>query len=72
MFTNSDFKLAFGLTIVGSIESNILGNLSSKVKKLLTRKGNVKTIFKLQYFNLSLNNDSDDSKGIKVSSKVSL
>ena len=37
-------------------KSNILGNLSLKVKKLLTLTGDVKTIFKLQDVNLSLNN----------------
>ena len=55
----------FGLSIIGCIttttllllpESNILDNLSLKVKKVLTLTGDVKTIFKLQNVNLSLNN----------------
>ena len=57
MFTNSDFKITFGLTIKGSIAATsflyynkswkqfILGNLSLKVKKLLTHKGDVKNNF---------------------------
>ena len=57
MFTNSDFKITFGLTIKGSIAAAsflyynkswkqfILGNLSLKVKKLLTHKGDVKNNF---------------------------
>ena len=56
--------MAFGLTIIGDIaattlivvspesptspESNILGNLSLKVKKLLILTCDVKSIFKLQ------------------------
>ena len=69
MFTNSDFKMAFGLSIIGSTaattphlylqtgpESNILGNLFLKVKNLLTLTGDVETIFKLQDVNLSLKN----------------
>ena len=58
--------MAFGLTIIGRIaatvlvlvtspESNILGNLSLKVKNLLTLTGDVKVIFKLQDVNSSLN-----------------
>ena len=52
----------FGLSIIRSIaattspKSNILGNLSLKVKKVLTLTGDVKTIFKLQDVNLLLNN----------------
>ena len=65
MFTNSDLKMVFGLSIIGCIttttllllpESNILDNLSLKVKKVLALTGDVKTIFKLQDVNLSLNN----------------
>ena len=62
MFTNLDFKMVFGLSIIRSIatttspKSNILGNLSLKVKKVLTLTGDVKTIFKLQDVNLLLNN----------------
>ena len=59
--------MVFGLYITGSIsattlilvnnpESNIFGNLLLKVEKLLTLTGDVKTIFKLQDVNLSLNN----------------
>ena len=35
-------------TLMLSPESNILGNLSLKMKKLLTLTGDVKTSFKLQ------------------------
>ena len=65
MFTNSDLKMVSGLSIIGCIktttllllpESNILDNLSLKVKKVLALTGDVKTIFKLQDVNLSLNN----------------
>ena len=61
MFTDLDFKIAFGLTIISSIvatklilvnnstpKSNILGNLSLKVKKLVTLTGDVKVIVKIQ------------------------
>ena len=59
--------MVLGLCITGSIsvttlilvnnpESNIFGNLPLKVEKLLTLTGDVKTIFKLQDVNLSLNN----------------
>ena len=58
--------MAFGLSTTGSTtattlifvkshESNILGHLFLKVKKLLTLTGDVKMIFKLLYINLSLN-----------------
>ena len=69
MLTNLDFKykMVFGLSITGSTtattlifvksrETNILGRLSLKVKKLLTLTGDVKMIFKLQDINLSLTN----------------
>ena len=59
--------MAFSLFIIGSIaathlhlsaspESDILGNLSLSVKKVLTLTGDVKPIFKLQDVNLTLNN----------------
>ena len=62
--------MVFGLSIIGCIttttllllpESNILDNLSLKVKKVLALTGDVKTIFKLQDVNLSLNKDTSDS-----------
>ena len=67
MLSNSDFKMKFGGDIKGSIpittldlvkspESNIFGNLSLKEKKLLILTGDVKTIFKLQDVNFSVNN----------------
>ena len=78
MFSNSDFKMAFGLSIIGSIaattlthqtspESTIIGNLSLKVKKFLTLADDVKTIFKLQDVNLSL---SDFSKFFRTWNEV--
>ena len=59
--------MVFGLCITGSIsattlilvnnpESNIFGNLTLKVEKLLTLAGEGKTNFKLKDVNLSLNN----------------
>ena len=55
--------MASGITITGNIaattlispESNIFGNLSLKVKKLLILAGHLKTIFNEQNFNLSVN-----------------
>ena len=47
MFSNLDFKATFGLAIKVTLDSNMVGNLSLKVKKnLLTIKRDVKTIFK--------------------------
>ena len=49
MFTNLEIKMAFGLSVTGSIaattESNLLGNLSLKVKQLLTLTSHVKPFF---------------------------
>ena len=64
LLTNSEFKMVFGITIMQpahlylltSLENDVLGNLSLKVKKLLTLTGDVKTIFKLQDVNLLQNN----------------
>ena len=66
MFTNSDFKMAFVLTVIGSTAAtslvlvnkswNVLGNLSLKVKKVFDFNRWLRNIFKLQDINLSVHN----------------
>ena len=63
MFPNSDFKMAFGLTII-SFESNILVKLSLKVKKLFTLTCEVKTVFKYKTSIYENFNKRDISGGI--------